>query len=137
MMFLAAVPGFLDPRRNERFHCISSGALGAVPWPAHAEALRQRGGTPRQLGTIHSELICPSTVYDITTVPHLLGHKDAETTMVYAHVLNGGGRGGLGRQGAPVGKSFIECVEHWANRGFVPPNGRAWVDYIRTKGLAS
>lgn len=37
-------------------------------------------------------------------------------------------------QNAQPGQSFIEYVEHLANGGFVPPNGRGWVDHIRTKG---
>lgn len=37
-------------------------------------------------------------------------------------------------QGAPPGKSFVEYVEHLANSGYVPPNGRGWVDHIRSKG---
>ena len=36
--------------------------------------------------------------------------------------------------GAEEGASFVSYVEHLANAGFVPPNGRAWVDHIRSKG---
>ena len=37
-------------------------------------------------------------------------------------------------QNADVGKSFIEYVEYLADSGYVPPNGRSWVDHIRKKG---
>jgi len=37
-------------------------------------------------------------------------------------------------QGADEGLSFIRYVEYLANNGFVPPNGRGWVDHIRRKG---
>ena len=37
-------------------------------------------------------------------------------------------------QGAQEGLRFIEYVEYLASNGFIPPNGRAWVDHIRQKG---
>lgn len=37
-------------------------------------------------------------------------------------------------QGADEGLRFVEYVEYLANSGFVPPNGRGWVDHIRKKG---
>ncbi len=36
--------------------------------------------------------------------------------------------------GAAEGKSFIEYVTFLADKGYVPPNGRGWVDHIRKKG---
>lgn len=37
-------------------------------------------------------------------------------------------------QGAEPGKTFVEYVDYLAQKGFVPPNGRGWVDHIRKKG---
>ena len=37
-------------------------------------------------------------------------------------------------QGAQEGLKFIEYVEYLASNGFIPPNGRGWVDHIRQKG---
>jgi hypothetical protein len=37
-------------------------------------------------------------------------------------------------QGAKQGLKFIEYVEYLANNGYVPPNGKHWVDHIRKKG---
>ncbi|WP_431261130.1 DUF4145 domain-containing protein [Roseateles chitinivorans] len=37
-------------------------------------------------------------------------------------------------QGAPEGKTFIFYVEYLSTSGFIPPNGRQWVDHIRKKG---
>ena len=37
-------------------------------------------------------------------------------------------------QGAKAGLSFVEYVDYLSNQGYVPPNGRSWVDHIRNKG---
>ena len=36
-------------------------------------------------------------------------------------------------KGAPSGQSFVEYVDYLAQKSYIPPNGRDWVDYIRTK----
>lgn len=38
------------------------------------------------------------------------------------------------QQGANEGLKFIEYVNYLADQGFVPPNGKHWVDHIRKKG---
>jgi len=37
-------------------------------------------------------------------------------------------------QGEKDGKKFIEYVDYLSNAGFIPPNGKKWVDHIRSKG---
>ena len=37
-------------------------------------------------------------------------------------------------QGAKENQTFLSYVEYLADNGYVPPNGRAWVDHIRDKG---
>lgn len=36
--------------------------------------------------------------------------------------------------GADEGKYFIEYVKFLSDKGYVPPNGKGWVDHIRSKG---
>jgi hypothetical protein len=36
--------------------------------------------------------------------------------------------------GAEKNDSFLHYVEYLAAKGYVPPSGKTWVDYIRTKG---
>jgi Domain of unknown function (DUF4145) len=36
-------------------------------------------------------------------------------------------------QGASEGQTFVKYVDYLAAKGYVPPNGRAWVDHIRSK----
>ncbi len=35
---------------------------------------------------------------------------------------------------APAGQSFLDYVDYLAGKGFVPPDGKDWVDHIRAKG---
>lgn len=37
-------------------------------------------------------------------------------------------------KGASEGKRFIEYVEYLSENGYIPPNGKGWVDHIRKKG---
>jgi hypothetical protein len=37
-------------------------------------------------------------------------------------------------QGADEGKSFLEYVNFLSDAGYVPPNGKVWVDHIRKRG---
>ena len=37
-------------------------------------------------------------------------------------------------KGADEGLKFIEYVEYLSNKHFIPPDGKDWVDHIRTKG---
>lgn len=36
--------------------------------------------------------------------------------------------------GAAEGKTFLEYVEYLAQKNYVPPGGKVWVDHIRNKG---
>jgi hypothetical protein len=37
-------------------------------------------------------------------------------------------------EGAKPGGSFLSYIEDLSDKGFIPPHGKAWVDYVRTRG---
>ncbi len=37
-------------------------------------------------------------------------------------------------KGATAGNTFISYVEYLSNQNYIPPDGKEWVDIIRTKG---
>jgi hypothetical protein len=37
-------------------------------------------------------------------------------------------------EGDKEGKNFIEYVDYLDGKGFIPPHGKPWVDYIRKRG---